>query len=149
VWVLFGAVLAGPLLQHGWHAAALVYAVLSLTVVRAVPVALSLVAAGLDRTTVLFVGWFGPRGLASIVFLILAVHGLHLDRAQIVVEDAYEAVVWTILLSVVLHGVTAVPLATAYGKRANDGVRPDPDDPGTGGALRRHRFSLGSTSEVP
>jgi len=149
VWVLFGAVLAGPLLQHGWHAAALVYAVLSLTVVRAVPVALSLVAAGLDRTTVLFVGWFGPRGLASIVFLILAVHGLHLDRAQIVVEDAYEAVVWTILLSVVLHGVTAVPLATAYGKRANDRVRPDPDDPGTGGALRRHRFSLGSTSEVP
>ncbi len=93
----------------------------------AVPVALSLIGAGLDRTTVLFVGWFGPRGLASIVFLILAVHGLHLDLAQIVGERPYEAVVWTVLLSVVLHGITAGPLASAYGRRANVGVRPDPD----------------------
>jgi NhaP-type Na+/H+ or K+/H+ antiporter len=147
VWTLFGAVLAGPLLEHGWHASALVYAVLSLTVVRVVPVALSLQGAGLDRATVLFVGWFGPRGLASIVFLILAVHGLHLDPAEIVGEAPYEAVVWTILLSVVLHGVTATPLATAYGKRDNVRVRPDPDDPGTDGSLRRRRFGLGSTPE--
>jgi NhaP-type Na+/H+ or K+/H+ antiporter len=147
VWALFGGVLAGPLLEHGWHASALVYAVLSLTVVRAVPVALSLIGAGLDRTTVLFVGWFGPRGLASIVFLILAVHGLHLDLAQIVGEGPYEAVVWTILLSVVLHGITAGPLASAYGKRANELVRPDPDAVGTDSELRRRRFGLGSTSE--
>ena len=66
----------------------------------------------------LFVGWFGPRGLASIVFLILAVHGLDLDPAQIAGEVPYEAVVWTILLSVVLHGVSATPLARAYGRRA-------------------------------
>ena len=81
VWTLFGAVLVGPLLEHGWHASALVYAVLSLTVVRMVPVALSLIRARLDRDTVLFVGWFGPRGLASIVFLMLAVHDLDLDKA--------------------------------------------------------------------
>jgi hypothetical protein len=81
------------------------------------------------------------------VFLILAVHGLHLDLAQIVGEGPYEAVVWTILLSVVLHGITAGPLASAYGKRANELVRPDPDAVGTDSELRRRRFGLGSTSE--
>ena len=141
VWALFGAALAGPLLEHGWHASALLYGVLSLTVVRLVPVALSLVGAHLGRDTVLFVGWFGPRGLASIVFLILAVHGLHLDPAQIVGEAPYEAMVWTILLSVVLHGVSATPWANAYGRRAgtaDDRQVVDPD------GVRRPRRGLGS-----
>ena len=142
VWVLFGAFLAGPLLQHGWHASSLVYAVLSLTVVRFVPVALALVGSGLDGATVLFVGWFGPRGLASIVFLLLAAHGLHVDIADVVGEGAFEAVVWTILLSVVLHGITASPLATAYGKRSKDPVDGDADDLGPGGGPRRHRYGL-------
>ena len=119
VWTIFGALLAGPLLHHGWHASALVYAVLSLTVVRMVPVALALFRARLDTATVLFFGWFGPRGLASIVFLLLAVHDLHVESVGIVGEVAFEAVVWTILLSVVLHGLSATPLAVAYGKRTH------------------------------
>ena len=143
VWALFGASLAGPLLQHGWHASALVYGVLSLTVVRMVPVALSLAGAHLGRDTVLFVGWFGPRGLASIVFLILAVHGLELDPAQIVGDAPYEAVVWTILLSVVLHGVSATPWANAYGRRAGAVDHEGQTAENPEGA-RRQRRGLGS-----
>ncbi len=139
VWTLFGAVLVGPLLQHGWHASALVYAVLSLTVIRMVPVALSLIRARLDRDTVLFLGWFGPRGLASIVFLLLAVHDLDLKGTEIVAEAPYEAVVWTILLSVVLHGVTATPFAAAYGRGDHPEVGPAPDHPVTPQGPRRHQ----------
>ena len=67
VWFVFGAVMLVPGLDGAtWRD--VVFAVLALTVVRMVPVALSLVGAGLDRSTVAFVGWFGPRGLASVVF---------------------------------------------------------------------------------
>jgi NhaP-type Na+/H+ or K+/H+ antiporter len=140
VWALFGASLAGPLLDGGWHAAALLYAVLSLTVVRMVPVALALLGAHLDRDTVWFVGWFGPRGLASIVFLILAVHGLELDPAEVAGEVPYEAVVWTILLSVVLHGISASPLAKAYGRHARAAGEAEQG----GEVRRRQRGSLGT-----
>jgi len=142
VWALFGASLAGPLLEGGWHAEAMLYAVLSLTVIRILPVAVSLLGGGLDREAVLFVGWFGPRGLASIVFLILAVHGLHLRPAEVAGEVAYEAVVWTILLSVVLHGVSASLLARAFGRHARQS---DDTDQGADEIRRRQRRSLAAT----
>ena len=75
VWFLFGAVLV-PLAFTHFEVSVLVYALLSLTVVRMLPLALSVVGAGLDRQTVLFLGWFGPRGLASVVFALLAVEEL-------------------------------------------------------------------------
>jgi NhaP-type Na+/H+ or K+/H+ antiporter len=91
-------------------------------VVRMLPVALSLVGAGLDRQTVLFVGWFGPRGLASVVFALLAVE--ELGETSFVVP-ALAAVSLTVFLSVVLHGVTAGPLGSRYARFERDQEDPD------------------------
>jgi len=90
-----------------------VYAVLSLTVVRMIPVALATIGSGLDRSTVLFVGWFGPRGLASLVFALLA-----LEELGPAADEAVAVIATTVLLSVLAHGVTAAPLAARYGKAA-------------------------------
>ena len=103
----------------------LAYALLSLTLVRMVPVALSLLGTGLDGRTVLFVGWFGPRGLASVVFALLAVEEL---GETPVVLPAIAAVSLTVLLSVVLHGVSAGPLGTRYA-RFEDGREATDDGP--------------------
>lgn len=114
VWFLFGAALV-PLAVRAADPAVVGYAVLSLTVVRMVPVALALVGSGLDRTGVAFVAWFGPRGLASVVFAMLAVEEL----GGVVPESdrAVGAIVLTVLLSAVLHGVTARPGGRAYLRR--------------------------------
>jgi NhaP-type Na+/H+ or K+/H+ antiporter len=110
VWFLFGAVLV-PVAVHGVSPAMVAYALLSLTVVRMVPVAASLAGSGQDRSTVLFVGWFGPRGLASVVFALLAVEELGETPT---VDLAVGAVALTVLLSVLLHGVSAGPLGARY-----------------------------------
>lgn len=124
VWFLFGAVLV-PVALDQLDLAVLAYATLSLTLVRLVPVALSLLGAGLDRETVLFIGWFGPRGLASVVFALLAVEEL---GETSVVAPSVAAVTLTVLLSVVLHGVSAGPLGSAYARlEAGVGRAPDPD----------------------
>jgi sodium/hydrogen antiporter len=113
VWFVFGAVMLVPGLEGAtWRD--VVFAVLALTVVRMVPVALSLVGAGLDRSTVAFVGWFGPRGLASVVFGLIAVDTLDPTEAKVVLA----AVTVTVALSVLLHGVTASPVAARYGRVA-------------------------------
>ncbi|MEV4262607.1 cation:proton antiporter [Kribbella sp. NPDC049584] len=109
-WFLFGAALV-PIALHNFDLTLLAYAVLSLTVVRMVPVALSLIGTGLDRRTVVFMGWFGPRGLASVVFALLAIEQLG-DIP--VVERAVAVVALTVFVSVVLHGVTAGPLGRRY-----------------------------------
>jgi NhaP-type Na+/H+ or K+/H+ antiporter len=109
--VVFGAAIVGPALSGlTWAAAA--YGVLSLTVVRMLPVAVSLVGTRARRPTVLFLGWFGPRGLASIVFIVLTVEGSDLPHANTVVA----AVVFTIVLSVYAHGLTARPLTDRYAR---------------------------------
>ncbi|MGW2260108.1 cation:proton antiporter domain-containing protein [Streptomyces sp. NPDC001780] len=114
VWLAFGAVLLPAAIPHlTWQA--LVYAVLSLTVLRMVPVALALLGSGLDRGTVLFIGWFGPRGLASVIFGLLAVEELDASAARAVVP----VVVCTVLLSVLAHGATSGPLARRYGAAAS------------------------------
>jgi sodium/hydrogen antiporter len=110
VWFLFGAVLV-PVAFADFDLAVLTFALLSLTLVRLLPVALALLGTGLDRGTVLFVGWFGPRGLASVVFALLAVEELGETQA---VVPAIAAVSLTVLLSVVLHGVSAGPLGARY-----------------------------------
>ncbi len=111
VWFLFGTVLVGALDATTWRTVAV--AVLALTLFRMLPVALALLGTGLDRTTVAFVGWFGPRGLASVVFAILAADGLHGPMAATVVAT----IALTVVASVVAHGVTAGPLARRYGTR--------------------------------
>lgn len=120
VWLLFGALLLPDAFDYfTWQA--VLYAVLSLTVIRMVPVALSLIGSGLDARTVLFVGWFGPRGLASIIFGLLAVEELKGPDVRAVVP----VVACTVLLSVIAHGLTSAPLASRYGRTATAaGVAP-------------------------
>jgi NhaP-type Na+/H+ or K+/H+ antiporter len=120
VWLAFGAI-AVPGALDRVNVATVLYAVLSLTLVRMVPVALALVGTELDRSTVLFVGWFGPRGLASLVFALLALEDLGPGA-----EEAVSVIGVTVFLSVVAHGVTAGPLANRYGKAmAARGGEPD------------------------
>jgi sodium/hydrogen antiporter len=110
VWFLFGAALVPVALDYvSWST--LVYVLLSLTLVRMVPVALSLVGTGLDPLTVTFVGWFGPRGLASVVFALLAIEELGETPA---VRQAIAVVALTVLLSVLVHGVSAGPFGGRY-----------------------------------
>ncbi len=104
VWFLFGATLV-PLAFRELDGSSIVYALASLTIIRMLPVALSLVRSGLDRPSVLFIGWFGPRGLASVVFALLAIEELGETSPE--VGRAVAAVALTVLLSVVLHGITA------------------------------------------
>lgn len=118
VWTVFGVLFLGPVLTTRIDAAAIAYAVLSLTLVRMVPVAISLVGTNLRRDTVAFMGWFGPRGLASVVFTLVAVETLH--RSDAAFDALVEVATWTILLSVVAHGLTAGPLARIYGHRIQD-----------------------------
>jgi sodium/hydrogen antiporter len=78
-------------------------------VLRLLPVALALLGSGFDRYSVLFIGWFGPRGLASVIFALLALEGLGTAGRELVAVIAL-----TVLFSVVLHGVTAGPLARRF-----------------------------------
>lgn len=112
VWLAFGAI-ALPIIVDRAEVAMALYAVLSLTLVRMVPVALAAIGSGLDRDTVLFVGWFGPRGLASLVFALLALEELGPDA-----EVALSVIGLTVLLSVLAHGFSAAPLAARYGHAA-------------------------------
>ena len=112
VWLTFGVV-AIPIMLERLSALTVLYAVLSLTVVRMLPVALALVGARLGRDSVLFIGWFGPRGLASLVFALLG-----LEALGGAADEAVAVIATTVLLSVVAHGLTAAPLATRYGRQA-------------------------------
>ncbi len=124
VWIVFGALFVGPAITGHIEPVAILYAVVSLTIVRMVPVAAALASTGLRRDTVAFMGWFGPRGLASVVFTLIAVEELH--AAGPVAHDIAEFATWTILLSVVAHGLSAGPLARIYGQRL-DGVTDIPE----------------------
>ncbi|MEU9053593.1 cation:proton antiporter [Streptomyces sp. NPDC048384] len=108
--LVFGAVLLGPALEHlSWRI--ILYAVLSLTVVRMLPVALSLAGSGLRLPTVAYIGWFGPRGLASVVLALLVVEE-HVPGVDLL----GRVVAITVGLSVLLHGISAVSLAERYGR---------------------------------
>ena len=107
--LIFGAVLLGPTLKHlNWRI--VLYALLSLTLVRMLPVAIAMARAGAKWQTAGFLGWFGPRGLASIVFAVISVETAHLAGSQTILLTTYL----TVGLSVVAHGTTAAPLAKRY-----------------------------------
>jgi NhaP-type Na+/H+ or K+/H+ antiporter len=114
VWTVFGANLVPPLLQ-AFTPLALLYAVLSLTAIRMIPVAVSMIGIGLRLDTTLITGWFGPRGLASVVFTLMVYESFH--EAGRPFDTLAHTAAWTILLSVVLHGISAVPLANWYARR--------------------------------
>lgn len=93
-----------------WNLDAWLYALLSLTIIRMVPVAISLYGKKLGIVTILFVGWFGPRGIASVLYLLLVANMLGVeDNRQVL-----SVIVLTVLLSVFLHGVSALPLSQRY-----------------------------------
>ncbi|MEX2550514.1 MAG: cation:proton antiporter, partial [Nitriliruptoraceae bacterium] len=106
--LLFGAILAGPAITEA-TVATVGYAILSLTVVRMVPVALSLMGSGLPFRQVAFVSWFGPRGLASILFALVVLEEAALSRTP----QILTVVTWTVLLSILAHGLSAAPWAAA------------------------------------
>ena len=113
-WFAFGTMIVDLLLK-GLSGQVLLYAILSLTIVRMLPVFLCLTGKGLRLDTQLFIGWFGPRGLASIVFVVMVI-GEQLPGNDTIVA----VVVWTIVLSVVLHGLSANLLASTYGARVGE-----------------------------
>ncbi len=118
--LVFGAILLGPALEHvSWQIA--LYAVLSLTIVRMLPVALCLLGTKARAPTVAFIGWFGPRGLASIVFAVI-VEDTHQAHGATILTACYL----TVGLSVLVHGLSASPLVSRYAAwyRAVQGVRP-------------------------
>jgi NhaP-type Na+/H+ or K+/H+ antiporter len=111
VFVLFGLAFVPAAIPH-LDARSFAYALASLTVVRMLPVGVALLGTRLPLPTVLFVGWSGPRGIASVLYLALVV-----DRFGFAGhERVFAVIVLTVLLSVVLHGMTAAPLAARYGR---------------------------------
>ncbi|MGZ7119439.1 MAG: cation:proton antiporter [Methanobacterium sp.] len=112
VFFLLGIVILPLLLNLTWQI--ILYAILSLTIIRMVPVALSLIGTKLKWDSVLFIGWFGPRGLASIVLALLALEELKVFPG----DTTFITVVFiTVLISVFAHGVTASPLSNIYARR--------------------------------
>jgi NhaP-type Na+/H+ or K+/H+ antiporter len=110
-WIVFGAAVIGQSYQYfTWQV--VLYAVLSLTIIRMLPMFVSLAGTGETTESKLFLGWFGPRGLASLVFAII-VYNTDLPNKQIL----GMVVVCTVFLSAVLHGVTANPWANALAAR--------------------------------
>ncbi len=130
VFMVFGGAVLGPRLDDlTWEIA--LYAVASLTVIRMVPVALSLVGLGLHRETVAFLAWFGPRGLASILFALLIVE----EAAPPGASQVLLVASWTVLVSIVAHGLSALPASRWYGRHVE--------------ALARERRDLAETVDVP
>ncbi len=111
VFFIFG--LLALTLLSGFTGFVLLYAVLSLTLIRMIPVAVSLIGMRLNRKTILFVGWFGPRGLASIVLLLIILNEAFMIPG---LEIIRMVIVTTVLLSVFAHGISAMPLIRRYAK---------------------------------
>lgn len=112
-WVVFGALVI-PSVWSSFTVDIWLYALLSLTVIRIVPVLVSLTGTGFDFETRLFIGWFGPRGLASIVFAIMILdYPLQTGRTLVAVAAC------TVLLSVLLHGLSANPWVARLANRIN------------------------------
>lgn len=114
VWTIFGALFVGPVLTGPIAAAAIAYALVSLTLVRMIPVAIAMFRTRLHVATIAFIGWFGPRGLASVVFALIALESL--QQAPVERNLVLQVATWTILLSVVLQGLTSRPLSKRYGR---------------------------------
>ncbi|WP_327281122.1 MULTISPECIES: cation:proton antiporter [unclassified Streptomyces] len=119
--LVFGAVILGPALQYlTWRT--VVYALLSLTIIRMLPVALALAGTGLRPASVAYIGWFGPRGLASLVFGLLALEA-HLPGEKLL----SEVVAVTVGLSIMLHGASAPVLGDRYGTWFTRTLRVEPN----------------------
>ncbi len=111
VFLIFGLAMV-PIAAQYWGWRELAYALASLTVLRMVPVAISMIGGKLDWKTVAFIGWFGPRGIASVLYLLMAVAAIGIEGH----ETVMSVIVLTIAISVYAHGVSAMPLSRRYGR---------------------------------
>ncbi|MBZ2195869.1 cation:proton antiporter [Occultella gossypii] len=114
VWLAFGAAMVGPALSRATIGTVLI-AVGALTVVRMVPVAIAMVGRGWSIPTIAFVGWFGPRGLATVIFALIALESL---GASALSDHLLDIAAVTVLASILVHGFSAGPLAARYGRWA-------------------------------
>ena len=96
-----------------WNMKVIIYSLLSLTAFRMIPVALSLIGLGLSFKSKLFIGWFGPRGIASILYVMTVAHKIEIVDMQ---STLFSVITLTILLSIILHGLSAKPLVNLYAK---------------------------------
>ena len=113
VFLIFGMVMVPEVWKY-WDASAFVYALLSLTVIRMLPVALCLRGTRMDLPTVGFIGWFGPRGIASILYALILIGEIGAAGH----ERVLSVIALTVLISVFAHGLSAVPFSTLYGRYA-------------------------------
>jgi NhaP-type Na+/H+ or K+/H+ antiporter len=120
-WYAFGA-LAAEAFADGIALQVLAYALLVLTVARFVPVTMSLTRTAFTRSERVAIGWLGPRGVTSIVFAVLAYTQLPKEEADFVVNVTAA----TVLLSVVLHGVSAEPVARWFARHPRPEERVPP-----------------------
>ncbi len=111
VFLIFGLTLVPAATQY-WGWMELIYALASLTIIRMLPVAISVLGLGLDWRTIAFIGWFGPRGIASVLYLLMAIAAIGFAGY----EQVMSVIVLTIMISVFAHGITAVPLSQRYGR---------------------------------
>ncbi|MRR57296.1 MAG: sodium:proton antiporter [Deltaproteobacteria bacterium] len=125
VWGIFGGLAVPKALFSASDWRPFACAVLSLTAVRMLPVALAMRRTGLRSDTIALMGWFGPRGLASVVFSLLAV--MTLQDAGRPTDLLISTATWTILLSVLAHGLSAKPLSAWYSRRLANAVGPLPE----------------------
>lgn len=115
--LVFGALLLPVGLEHmTWNA--VVLALLFLTVVRMLPIWLSLLGTGLALREKLFLGWFGPRGIASILFTLIMIDEFEFPGEQ----ELLACVSMTVFLSIVLHGVSAAPLSKWIGLTSQQSI---------------------------
>ena len=116
--LLFGMIALVPAIETA-DASCYIYAALSLTVIRMIPTALSLIGLKLKASTVMFLAWFGPRGLASLLFALLVIGEFNLPHGERILTIS----VLTVMFSMVAHGISAVPGARLYaaliGKQLN------------------------------
>ena len=125
VFFIFGVLVIGLIQPLSWQVA--LYALLSLSVIRMLPVAVSLAGTHLRSVSVLFMGWFGPRGLASIVLGLIVVAEAPMLAGR---EEIELVVALTVLFSVLLHGLTAAPLSAAYARRIDGIIEDAPEKKG-------------------
>ena len=111
VFLIFGMAMVAPAVPY-WDGSMLLYAVLSLTVIRMLPVAVSLAGKNMKLSTIGFIGWFGPRGIASILYLLMFLGQLGKEGRM----PMLSVIVLTVLISVFVHGFSAVPLSRMYGR---------------------------------
>lgn len=121
--LFFGSLIIIPTFQN-ITPEMLLYSILSLTIIRIIPVFIGLIKDKLNFETILFIGWFGPRGIATILYGILILNNSQIPNKEFIFHTA----MLTVILSVVLHGITAMPWSVRYSERINKKLLSDTEE---------------------